>query len=302
MQEAVSIGVGSMSAISGIDMNVIEDECKKHSINGEIAVISNYNSPDQIVISGHRSIVEAVGEKLAKLGGRVVSLKVSAPFHSPLMQPAADRLKEELEKYTYAGMKYPVLSNVTARPYTGHEEIVRNLVDQVVKPVKWHESMEYLKSQGVGLAMEIGPQAVLRNLMRKNALQIQAYSYDKDEDIQAFKKEVSTAGQPGKVRERGPSFLARCMAIAVCTRNTNWDNDEYQRGVVEPYKKIQQMQDELDQNWLQPTKEQMMQALEMLRSVFITKRTPIEEQIERFNQIFEETGTRDLLSDFKMPS
>jgi len=151
------------------------------------------------------------------------------------------------------------------------------------------------------LAMEIGPHTVLKNIMRKNVLQIQAYSYDRDEDIQAFKREVSAAGQAGKARECGPSFLERCMAIAVCTRNTNWDNDEYQRGVIEPYKKIQQMQDELDQNGLQPTKEQMIQALEMLRSVFITKRTPIDEQIERFNQILDETGTRDLLSDFKMP-
>ncbi len=91
------------------------------------------------------------------------------------------------------------------------------------------------------------------------------------------------------------------MAIAVCTKNSNCDNDEYIKGVIEPYNKIQQLQDELEEKEAKPSRKQMLDALEMLKSVFITKRTPVEEQIDRFNQIFEETGTRELFADFEMP-
>ncbi|MCX7923436.1 MAG: hypothetical protein N3B21_15715 [Clostridia bacterium] len=105
-----------------------------------------------------------------------------------------------------------------------------------------------------------------------------------------------------KIAEDGSTVVTRCMAIAVCMRNTNWNNDEYQKGVSEPYKKIQQMQEEIEKSGNQPTVEQMKEALEMLRSVFITKKAPVEEQFERFNQVFDETGTHHLFPDFKMPS
>lgn len=95
--------------------------------------------------------------------------------------------------------------------------------------------------------------------------------------------------------------LTRCMAIAVCTRNQNWDNEVYQKGVVEPYKKIERLVGELESQDKEPTLEQMKEALEMLRSVFITKFTPLEVQRERFNQIFTETGAREMFADFIMP-
>lgn len=307
MQEAVALGVGAMSAISGIEQSIIEEECRKTSTAEQTVVISNYNSPDQIVISGHQAAVTEVGGKLKEKGARVIPLKVSAPFHSPLMQPAADRFKEELLKYQYQEMKWPVLSNVTAQPYGSKEKIIENLTLQLVQPVQWIASMAYLDKQGVEIAIEIGPHTVLRNLMKSNAKNIPAFSYDKTEDREAVKKMVSatekpTPQAPAKDPKYTPTVVTRCLAIAVCTRNRNWDNDEYQKGVVEPYRKIQQMQDELEKEEKSPTVGQMEEALEMLRSVFITKKTPIEEQVERFNQVFEETGTRQLFPSFKMPS
>ena len=300
MQEAAAQGTGAMAAIGGLEKEIIEAECLKISAEGQIVVVSNYNSPNQTVISGHKAAVERAGQQFASMGGMVTPLKVSAPFHSPLMQPAADRLREELAKYSYSEFQFPVISNVTALPYEGPHKIIENLTAQIVAPVQWVASMEFVKKSGVEIAVEIGPQTVLRNLMKRNAPDIKTFSYDKSEDIEALTKAVKGESNSDKAVAR-PSLVTRCMAVAVCTRNRNWDNDEYQKGVVEPYKRIQLMQEEIEKSGNPPTVEQMKEALEMLRGMFITKKTPVEEQIERFNQIFDETGTRHLFPDFKMP-
>lgn len=91
-------------------------------------------------------------------------------------------------------------------------------------------------------------------------------------------------------------FISRCMAIAVCTRNRNWDEEEYRNGVSEPYKKVQKMQQELEAASAEPTVSQIKDAFYMLKSVFATKGTPIEEQTERFQQLLEETGLHSLFN------
>ncbi len=304
MQEAVPIGLGTMAAVSSVNKEIIEGECKKYNDNSQTVVVSNYNSPEQIVISGHSQAVNVVGENLKKLGARVVPLKVSAPFHSPLMQQAAERLEAELKKYTYSHMNCKIISNVTALPYDGHHSIVDNLVLQIVKPVRWTESMEYLESQGVDLVIEFGPQTVLKNLMRKNVPTINAFSFDKEEDVKVLKEKLlSKAGEsPDNNKDMKIKLIGRCLAIAVCTKNNNWDNEQYNKGVVEPYRRIKEMLEMLEAKAIDPNIEQMKEALKMLKSVFNTKGTSQNEQIQRFKQIFEETGLRSMFMDMDLPA
>jgi [acyl-carrier-protein] S-malonyltransferase len=299
---AVALGAGAMTAVVGVDKDTITDICRKVSTNESMVVISNYNAPDQTVISGHQAAVLKAGEELAKLGARTIPLKVSAPFHSPLMQPAADKFQAELQKYRYHDLKYPVISNVTASPYPGKDQLIENLVEQLVQPVQWVASMAYLQSQGIELVIEAGPGTVLRDLMKKNAPGITALSYDKEKDVkQVMEKLISPS--PATIDKAAKlKLITRSLAIVVCTQNRNWDNDEYQQGVVEPYRKIQQMLEELEKENQEPTLDQLTAALEMLRLVFATKRTPVPEQIERFNQLFDETGARSLFPDFKLPA
>ncbi len=295
MQQAVAVGVGGMAAVSGIGQSTIEDECGKASKGGKLVVVSNYNSPDQIVISGHLEAVEEAGAKLKALGARVIPLKVSAPFHSPLMQPAADLLNEELSKYTYYDLKYPVLSNYTALPYQGKESIIDNLTKQIVQPVRWQASMQYLKVEGVNLGVELGPQTVLRNLMKKNAPEIKTYSYDNDEDVKAVKRKLLSGEQD---IENGMEVITKCIAAAICTKNSNWDEQAYQKGVVEPYRKIKNLKEEIIKENRQPSIEEVGQALNMLKSVLLTKMLPTEEQKEYINKILEETKTKELFKNF----
>jgi len=299
MQGAVPVGVGGMAAISGVSQNLIEAECVKASISGKLVAISNYNSPEQIVISGNIEAVNKVGESLKALGARVIPLKVSAPFHSSLMQPAADKLQEELKKYSYGELKYSVIANVTAQPYPDKASIIEYLTKQIIHPVRWQSSMDYVQKLGVDLAVELGPQMVLRNLMKKNAPNLITYSFDYEPDVQALKRQVNTSEQGVS---KGMEVITQCIAISVCTKNSNWNDQEYQKGVVDPYRKIKKMKEEIEKESRQPSIDEVRQALDMLKSVFITKKTPKEVQVQRFNEIFEKSDIGQLFPSFEIPS
>ncbi len=297
MQQAVAVGVGGMAAVSGVSQSTIDEECSNVSKNGKLIVVSNYNSPEQIVISGHLEAVEEAGAKLKASGARVIPLKVSAPFHSPLMQPAADLLNGELCKYSYFDLSYPVLSNVTALSYQGKESIIENLTKQMVQPVRWQASMQYLQNEGVDLAIELGPQTVLRNLMKKNAPQIKTYSYDNAADIQAVKRKLLSGEQD---ISNGMEVITKCIAAAICTKNSNWDEQAYQKGVVEPYRKIKNLKEEILKENRQPSIEEVGQALDMLKSVLLTKMVSKEKQIEYIGQILGETKFKEIFKNLEV--
>lgn len=295
MQNAVEPGLGAMAAVSGIEVGIIDEECKYQSNQRNIVVISNYNSPDQFVISGQKNAVIESSERLKVKKARIIPLKVSAPFHSPMMQPAADKLREELGKYKYSALKYPVISNVTGLPYQSEHCITDNLCMQLVEPVRWTNTADYLARQGIDMVVEIGPKTVLRDLIRKSYLNIKAFSYDEKSDVKEIREKlIGTKEHIDDAKSKKLLFIIRCLAVAVCTKNRNWDNDAYRTGVIDPYRKVQAMLDELEQKGDEPTMDQLKEASKMLKSVFETKGCPEDEQEKRFNQIFNETGLRNL--------
>jgi len=167
MQEAVPVGVGGMAAILGMDTDAIETICKE-SAQGQFVAPANYNAPGQIVISGHVEAVKRAAEMAEATGAkRVALLAVSAPFHSALMKPAADRLGEALEDIEIGGLDVPVLSNVEADFYSSKEDVRRLLTRQVDHPVRWIEEMNRMMESGIENAIEVGPGKVLFGLMRK---------------------------------------------------------------------------------------------------------------------------------------
>ncbi|ASS75395.1 [acyl-carrier-protein] S-malonyltransferase [Tumebacillus algifaecis] len=302
MQEAVAAGIGAMASIQNIDRQIVLQECERASSDGQVAVISNYNTPNQVVISGHSEAVAAICERLAEYGGYIVPLKVSAPFHSPLMNGAVVKFKEELSKCEFADLKWPVLSNVTARPYTDCEAIIDNLGDQIVSAVQWQDSVVYVEAQGVTHAIEFGPKKVLRNLIKNCTPAIKGFAYDLKEDRELLEQELQDL-QANAVARRQRNLLTmieRCLAIAVCTKNYNPSDEEYQKGVLEPYQKIKLMKMTHEQDKGENlTLGEVNDAVHMLQSVFSAKRTPVSEQHARFEQIHREAGTRGINLDLK---
>ncbi len=294
MQDAVPLGIGTMMAVMKLERKDVDEICNEVSNSDEVVVPANYNSDGQIVISGHVNAVKRAGEKLKEKGAIVKPLNVSAPFHSPLMKPAAEKLAEELKKYTFGTMNWPVISNVSALPYQDTENLIQNLTEQIFNPVRWHESMEYIHRHGVIRAIEMGPKKVLKNLMKRSFSGIEVLPVENKEQLDSVSDIL--------LKKDFAKVVSKCLAIVVCTKNRNWDDDAYQKGVVEPYRKIQQLQNNLESEGKEPTEENAREALEMLKTVFETKQVPVKEQVERFTEVFDASGTWGVFSDFKMPA
>lgn len=290
MQEA-SCEDGCMAAVIGFDNDKLKELCDKYSTQEATVSISNYNSSKQTVISGSKKVLDKVVAELEGTEATVKYLTVSAPFHSPYMEAAATKLQEELLKYEFKDLKIPVISNVTGKPYKSKDEIVKNLTKQIVSPVQWVESMNYIKTLNIHSYVEIGPKRTLANIVKSDIGPDISFSLDNTQDVENLVNRLSW-------KYGDPTVVSRCMAIAVCTRNNNWDEAAYAEGVSAPYKEIEALQGKLDDTKEAPTKDQMIQALNMLKSVFKTKGTPIEEQKERFAQIFNETRTNEIFADF----
>jgi [acyl-carrier-protein] S-malonyltransferase len=167
MQEAVPVGVGAMAAILGLERTQVELACVE-VIDDGVVQPANYNCPGQIVISGHAGAVRKAMARCLEHGAmKAMELPVSAPFHSALMAPAAERLQPELSSVTLADMQVPVISNVEAKPFGSKVRVPRLLVEQVTAPVRWQESVEALIQMGVESIVEVGPGTVLSTLMRR---------------------------------------------------------------------------------------------------------------------------------------
>jgi [acyl-carrier-protein] S-malonyltransferase len=167
MQEAVPAGVGAMAAVIGLPAADVEAACREVS-GDEVVTAANYNSPEQTVIAGHVGAVErASAACLAKGAKRAIRLPVSAPFHSPLMRPARERMQELLAATAISDAEVPVVTNVDAEPVWRGSLLRDSLVRQIDSPVRWVESVRRLATEGVDRALEIGPGNVLAGLVRR---------------------------------------------------------------------------------------------------------------------------------------
>ncbi|MEC1401574.1 ACP S-malonyltransferase [Bacillus subtilis] len=168
MNEAVPAGEGAMAAILGMDAEALKQVTDKVTEEGNLVQLANLNCPGQIVISGTAKGVELASE-LAKENGakRAIPLEVSGPFHSELMKPAAEKLKEVLDACDIKDADVPVISNVSADVMTEKAEIKEKLIEQLYSPVRFEESINKLIAEGVTTFIEIGPGKVLSGLVKK---------------------------------------------------------------------------------------------------------------------------------------
>ncbi|MBC7537872.1 MAG: ACP S-malonyltransferase [Bacteriovorax sp.] len=196
MQEAVPVGMGKMFAILKVPADVVVAACKNASKPGSEVMPANFNDPSQIVISGEsEACLRAVNwlSENFKDAHRAMELNVSAPFHSSLMKPAADKLKEAFAKFKWHENKISYIANIDATEYsvgTNPETIINNLYHQAYGPVLWTQSIEKLPSDT--LCLEVGPGKVLMGLVRKINKDIKVITLDKDEafiELEKYLKE-----------------------------------------------------------------------------------------------------------------
>lgn len=195
MQEAVPVGIGAMSALLGAEIEMAEEAAKEAveqappTEKNPVCVVANDNAPGQVVISGTKAAVERAGE-IAKSKGakRAMALAVSAPFHCPLMQPAADKMREALAAITIHPLAAPLVANITASETSEPETIRRLLVEQVTGRVRWRESVLAFRALGVEATVEAGGAKVLTGMVKRIDKELQTMTLDTAADIEAFAK------------------------------------------------------------------------------------------------------------------
>lgn len=185
MQQAGAERPGSMAAIIGLEDEQVVDLCQQASSAG-IVVAANFNAPGQLVVSGEQAAVARLGELAGEAGAkRVIELPVSGAFHSPLMEPAAVQMEGVLREASIAAPERPVITNVSARPVEDPDELRQHLIDQITQPVRWTESVQCLSGLGVGAALEVGPGAVLKGMVRRIERGLGVHCVGKAEEVEA---------------------------------------------------------------------------------------------------------------------
>jgi [acyl-carrier-protein] S-malonyltransferase len=182
MEEATKEKQGAMAAVIGFDKDKLVEICRQTGVE-----IANFNSHEQIVITGLKSKVDAAIEAIKSAGGqKIISLTVSGAFHSSLMASAASKFTASLKDIVISPSSISVLSNVTAQPHEDAQQIRVNLAGQITNSVQWVKCVEYITSQGITDFIEIGPGKVLKGLIRRIDPAISVSNIEKPQDIEAL--------------------------------------------------------------------------------------------------------------------
>lgn len=189
MQRAVPVGVGAMAALLSAEIAQAEEISKEASKGHEVCCVANDNAPGQVVISGHKAAIERAAE-ISKTKGvkRAMMLPVSAPFHSPLMAPAAREMQEALQSAAIKPPRVPVISNISVKPESDPDTIRRLLVDQVTGKVRWRETIVGLRERGITSVVEVGAGKVLTTMAKRIDKDLPATAIETPQEIDAFIK------------------------------------------------------------------------------------------------------------------
>jgi [acyl-carrier-protein] S-malonyltransferase len=190
MQQAVPVGEGAMAALLGADL-ALAQKIAEAAAQGQVCTVANDNDPSQVVISGNKAAIDRAIEMAKEMGAkRAVPLPVSAPFHCPLMQPAAEAMRDALSYVVIEQPAVPVFANVTAQPESDPDTIRNQLVEQVTWMVRWRESVANIFDAGVHVFVEIGGK-VLGSMVKRIAPDAKVTSVVTIEDVEAAAKEIA---------------------------------------------------------------------------------------------------------------
>jgi len=184
MEEAVPAGAGGMCAVLGLEREDVRKICDEASTDDEKVWPANLNGGGQIVISGHTQAVERAAELAKQRRARAITLRVSGPFHTPLMQSAAGKLKDRLETVEFARPEFPIVTNVEARPNDDPIRAKELLVEQMTTPVLWEDSVGFLASEHVEIFVEVCPAKVLSSLVERITKEIKVLSITTPKELE----------------------------------------------------------------------------------------------------------------------
>ncbi|MNH89752.1 Malonyl CoA-acyl carrier protein transacylase [compost metagenome] len=239
-----------------------------------------YNAEDQAVISGYLPDTEQLAATLEELGGRAIPLSIQVPIHSRQLQGAVAPFREQLARTPIQMPKWPVISNVTAKPYEDVEAIVTGLAMQLTQPVQWLDTVRNMQRSGVSHALELGPKSTLSTLTKRTARNIRTYALDKADDLPKILALKYSTGD----------LIGKCLAHAVSCRNRNDDTKQYASEVAEPFHKLAELANAHAERGERSLSDQddVQKAIELLVRIMKGKKVPEDEQRRRLNRLYAE--------------
>ena len=186
MQQAVPVGLGSMIAVLGAEIELLNELIKNETNKNDICEIANDNADGQVIISGKKESVENFQKVLKEKKIKSIPLKVSAPFHCSLMKPAADYMIDKISKIDFKKPKFEIISNVTADPISDPEKIKNFLIKQIYSSVKWRESLLRMSRENINNFIEVGPGKVLSGMVKRTIKEANCFSINSIADIKNF--------------------------------------------------------------------------------------------------------------------
>lgn len=263
---------GDMFWVINLDHALVEQAVEERRKNGDSVYVSAVDAPRQCSISGSPDDLLAAGKYFEGEGAIVFPLRLGGPFHSPLMADAADRLADFLNQIELTVPQFPVIANSLAQPCTTIAEVKTALSKQLSSPVEWYRSMEYLRGEGIFKVLEVGPKTVLKFLLEKYDQGFQAFATDQLSDLSWVREQFSQQVADGM------AFIARCLKIAVSTRKNPPHVESYRRDAIEPFRRVQDMYENLAAADRQPSEGQLRAAYEMAASVLRAKNVELRQQ------------------------
>lgn len=290
MQEAADQDEGSMIAVQGIDAEALQYLCNENTAEGQIAVISNYNSPSQMVVSGHSEVVSRINLMLKKHGVKATKLNVNAAFHSPLMKHAAEKFSGELKQIKYNDPHFPVISNVTATPYKIKEDIAHLLSKHMLSPVHWYQSIQMIKQEGISYFVELSETNTLSRLVSSiDSVSETRQLYDRT-GLDNIIYEISGLAEYHKKKIR---YVEQAVHIMTCTKNYNYILEDYEERVKQPYCRLQELYLQLleertekrEEDFFRNIYDQTSQCLEA-KKIKRSERTSCLKQLEQISSLY----------------
>ncbi|MDM5277043.1 ACP S-malonyltransferase [Paenibacillus silvae] len=262
---------GTMAAISNLPIRTLQEICEEVSTSEHPVCVACINTDQQFVISGHRQAIQKVLKRSECMGIKHAYLKVSGPYHSPMMQSAAEQFKAQLSQYPYHPAECPIISNVTAKPYQSDHPVVDYLNRQMTEPVRWLESMHYLMEQGVTEVIELGSKQVLGSLMNRITKDIVPYSLGQPSDLTILSDSELRKNKRLSVLK---NQLPRLMTSALTSRNYSQDSTAYNNTVKPLFSELQQLKERLDGDSRDLGEKDIYVSIKLCHSILAAKQHP----------------------------
>ncbi|MEC2307908.1 ACP S-malonyltransferase [Bacillus atrophaeus] len=276
MQNADPQQLGTMAAVTQIDLQTLQDICSEMSTEDFPAGVACMNSDQQHVISGHRQAVERVIKIAEERGAKHTYLNVSAPFHSSMMQSASEQFQAALHQYTFQDAAWPIISNVTARPYRNGNSVSEHLQQHMTMPVRWAESIHYLLLHGVTEVIEMGPKNVLVSLLKKITNHMAAYSLGQTSDVHYLSNSAERHKNVVHLRKKQ---LRKMMIQSIIARNYNKDALAYSNLATPLFAQLQLLKERMERNEHELSEEELDHSIHLCQFIFEAKQIPALEQL-----------------------